>query len=131
MNETLSFYKCEICGTLVEVVTDGAGELVCCNQPMTKLEKNTDEPQFGEHHLPVINETEEYKKITIGKTPHPMTNEHYIEFIEVYSKYGKKLYRQYLEPGSEPEIKVPKCFDIGRAAAYCNIHGLWETSNNS
>ena len=34
-------YKCEICGNIVEVVTAGMGELVCCNQPMTKMEEKT------------------------------------------------------------------------------------------
>lgn len=29
-------YKCEICGNVVEVKESGAGELVCCGQPMEK-----------------------------------------------------------------------------------------------
>ena len=27
-------YLCEICGNKVEVIESGAGELVCCGQPM-------------------------------------------------------------------------------------------------
>jgi superoxide reductase len=29
-------YICEICGQVVEVVTGGEGELVCCGEPMEK-----------------------------------------------------------------------------------------------
>jgi desulfoferrodoxin-like iron-binding protein len=32
-------YLCEICGNKVEVVTAGAGQLVCCGQPMNLVEK--------------------------------------------------------------------------------------------
>ncbi|MEE9604806.1 MAG: desulfoferrodoxin FeS4 iron-binding domain-containing protein [Candidatus Scalindua sp.] len=31
-------YECEICGAMVEVKEGGAGELVCCDQPMTLKE---------------------------------------------------------------------------------------------
>ena len=27
-------YKCNLCGNVVQVVETGAGELVCCGQPM-------------------------------------------------------------------------------------------------
>ena len=55
-----------------------------------------------------------------------MENEHYIEFVEVYTKDNKKILRHYFNPKEEPSIKIPKCFDIGKAIAMCNIHGLWE-----
>ena len=31
-------YKCSICGNEVTVTKVGGGELVCCNQPMEKIE---------------------------------------------------------------------------------------------
>jgi superoxide reductase len=31
-------YECEVCGAVVEVKEGGAGELVCCDQPMTLKE---------------------------------------------------------------------------------------------
>jgi len=30
-------YKCDVCGNMVEVKEVGGGELVCCQQPMTKI----------------------------------------------------------------------------------------------
>ena len=32
-------FRCEICGNVVEVEKVGGGELVCCDQPMTLVEK--------------------------------------------------------------------------------------------
>jgi superoxide reductase len=34
MPQTNEFYKCNLCGNVVEVKHGGDGELVCCGQPM-------------------------------------------------------------------------------------------------
>jgi desulfoferrodoxin-like iron-binding protein len=31
--------KCEICGNVVEVKEVGPGTIICCGQPMTKIER--------------------------------------------------------------------------------------------
>ena len=46
-------YKCAICGNIVEVLRAGAGELVCCGQPMELLEEKTADVGL-EKHVPVI-----------------------------------------------------------------------------
>ncbi len=53
MAERLEVYKCEACGNIVEVLHGGAGELVCCGQPMEKLVENTVDAA-KEKHVPVI-----------------------------------------------------------------------------
>ena len=40
MTEKLQIYKCEVCGNIVEMLHAGAGQLVCCGQPM-KLFRRT------------------------------------------------------------------------------------------
>ena len=37
MAERLQVFKCDVCGHIVEVLHEGQGELVCCNQPMKLL----------------------------------------------------------------------------------------------
>ncbi len=32
MTNIMEIYKCEICGNIVEVLHEGAGELVCCGK---------------------------------------------------------------------------------------------------
>ena len=128
MTKKFEIYKCEICGQEVEVITDGAGTLVCCGEEMKKLEEQTTESEYSEKHLPVlINEDENCQKIQVGQIIHPMTKEHYIEFIEVFTKDKTKKLKKFFSPEEEPILQIPKCFDIGCIRAYCNIHGLWKT----
>ena len=32
-------YKCNVCGNEVQVLKVGGGELVCCDQPMVRIEE--------------------------------------------------------------------------------------------
>ena len=123
MTERLQIYKCEVCGNIVEVLHEGAGELVCCGQPMTLLVANTVDAA-KEKHVPVIEKTANGVTVKIGSAPHPMEEKHYIEWIEIIA--DGKAYRQFLKPGDAPEAT----FDIQAnkigAREHCNIHGLWK-----
>jgi desulfoferrodoxin-like iron-binding protein len=39
MTNVKEIYLCEICGNKVQVLESGAGQLVCCGQPMKKVTK--------------------------------------------------------------------------------------------
>lgn len=122
MAEKLQVYICETCGNIVEVLHGGAGKLVCCGKPMTLLEEQTADAT-KEKHVPVIEKTEDGVKVKVGSIPHPMVEAHYIEWIEVIA--DGKAYRQFLNPGDEPEATF--CTDAEEITAreYCSIHGLW------
>lgn len=131
MTEKFQLYKCEICGNLVEVLVPGAGELVCCGQPMNLLTAHTEEEIKGESHLPFMYYDEEGKEILqVGEKLHPMIQEHYIQFIQIISQDGKTAAIHFLEPGEEPKMVVKE--DLGNyiARENCNIHGLWSTVIN-
>lgn len=126
MTKKLEMYKCEVCGNFVEVVLSGIGELVCCEQPMTLLKPNTvDAAQ--EKHVPFFVKKDDELEVRIGSVLHPMTDEHYIQFVEVVSEDERYVKRKYLYPSEEPVLTL-KCFDIGSLTAreHCNLHGLWE-----
>ena len=123
MTERLQVYRCEVCGNMVEVVRAGAGELVCCNQPMTLLVENTvDAAQ--EKHVPVIEKTSGGVKVKVGSVAHPMEDKHYIEWIEAIA--GGKAYRQFLKPGDAPEATFKIDAADVSAREFCNLHGLWK-----
>lgn len=123
MTERLQVYKCEVCGNIVEVLHEGKGELVCCNQPMKLFKENTvDAAQ--EKHVPVVEKTAEGIKVTVGSVPHPMEEKHYIEWIEIIA--DGKAYRQFLNPGDAPEATFNITADQVTAREYCNLHGLWK-----
>ena len=122
MAERLEIYKCEVCGNIVEVLHGGAGELVCCGQPMSLLTENTVDAA-KEKHVPVVEKTANGFKVSVGSVPHPMEEKHYIEWIELL--VGEKTYRQFLKPGDKPEAVFTVDAAQAKARAYCNLHGLW------
>ena len=127
MTKKLEMYRCKICGNLVQVILDGAGELVCCGEPMELLKPNTTDNVKTEYHVPVYKYTDKNGiVIQVGKEPHPMTAEHSIKFIETISEDRKRLQLQYLEAGDEPKMLMDRKTDKQSTLAYCNLHGLWE-----
>jgi superoxide reductase len=123
MTKRLQVYKCEVCGNIVEVLHEGVGELVCCNQPMKFMQENTvDAAQ--EKHVPVIEKTADGIKITVGSVLHPMEEKHYIEWIELIA--DGQAYRVFLKPGGKSEAMFKIDVQNITAREYCNIHGLWK-----
>ena len=124
MTKKLEIYKCMVCGNIVEVVHAGAGQLVCCNQPMNLQPENTVDAS-REKHVPVIEKTSAGVKVIVGGVPHPMEEKHYIEWIEL--QVGDKTLRQFLKPGQAPEAFFAGVTgDNLSAREYCNLHGLWK-----
>ncbi|MFP4022507.1 MAG: desulfoferrodoxin [Candidatus Paceibacterota bacterium] len=124
MTKLKQIYKCNVCGNIVEVLHTGFGELVCCGQAM-QLQEEKDEDEGQEKHVPVIERTEKGIKVKVGDVPHPMEEEHFIEWIEV--SVDGRYCRKFLKPGDSPEAE----FDINgeniSAREYCNVHGLWKS----
>lgn len=123
MTELKQVYKCNVCGNIVEVLHTGAGELVCCGQPMQLLQAKTQD-EGKEKHVPVVEQTDESVIVRVGSVAHPMESEHYIEWIEVITE--DRIYRKMLKPGVEPVAEFfLKAKNIS-VRAYCNLHGLWK-----
>ncbi|MFZ2147730.1 MAG: desulfoferrodoxin [Sedimentisphaerales bacterium] len=123
MAKKLQIYKCAVCGNIVEVLHGGAGELVCCGEPMGLLDEKTADTG-KEKHVPVIEKIDGGYKVKVGSVPHPMEEKHYIEWIELLA--DGRAYRQFLEPGSEPEAVFNVEADSVSAREYCNVHSLWK-----
>lgn len=123
MTKRLEIYKCEVCGNLVEVIGEGAGEMVCCGQPMSRVTENTMDAS-KEKHVPVIVKVDDGYKVTIGSVIHPMEEKHYIQWIELLA--DGQVYRQFLKPGQTPEAFFKVTAEKVSAREYCNLHGLWK-----
>lgn len=123
MTERNQIYRCAICGNIVEVHHSGAGELICCGQPMNLLTANT-EDAATEKHVPVIEKIEGGYKVRVGEVDHPMDEDHYIEWITLVTE--NKTYTVYLAPGDAPEAFFPITAQKVTAYEYCNLHGLWK-----
>lgn len=123
MAERLEVYKCDLCGNIVEVLNGGAGELVCCGQPMTQLVENTVDAA-KEKHVPVMEKIDGGVKVTVGSVAHPMEEKHYIQWIEIIA--DGIAYRKFLNPGDTPEATFTVDAANISAREYCNLHGLWK-----
>lgn len=125
MTERLQIYKCEVCGNIVEVLHEGKGELVCCGKPMVLQVENTVDAAV-EKHVPVVEIQEDGVLVKVGEVAHPMTEEHYIEWVQIVA--GDKSYRIFLKPGIDPQGKFTVPREGITAREYCNLHGLWKSS---
>lgn len=78
-----------------------------------------------EKHVPVVSAEDGKLVIRVGSQPHPMTEEHYIDWIFVKTSYGG-IYCD-LEIGDEPVAMLPFApEEVISVYAYCNLHGLWK-----
>jgi len=123
MTELKQVYKCKVCGNIVEVVHTGKGQLVCCNKPMELLAENSVDAA-KEKHVPVVERSGEKITVRVGSVPHPMEENHYIEWIELIA--DGRVYRQFLKPGEQPEAEFICRAENVVAREYCNLHGLWK-----
>lgn len=122
MTNRLGFYRCEICGNIVQVLHSGQGELVCCGEAMELLSAHTLNEEKQEKHVPVFSDD----KVKVGSEAHPMIPEHYIMFIQAVSEDNKEIKTKFLSPNELPEMSIGTD-NYSKAYEYCNIHGLWKS----
>jgi superoxide reductase len=126
MDQKRSFFICRKCGNIVGVINSGGGVLTCCGQPMEELVANTTDAA-QEKHVPVVEKVGNEIIVKVGSVPHPMTEEHLIQWIYLLSKKGGQ--RKSLKAGDAPEARFALTADDAVVAVYeyCNLHGLWKT----
>lgn len=126
MTKLAEIFKCGVCSNVVEITKEGVGALVCCDEAMKLLEEKF--PSKEDAHYAHIEKIDDItKKIHFN---HPMTKEHYIEFIEVISSDKKYIKRKHLKPDDKPELIFKcECREGFYVRNYCNIHLLNATKN--
>lgn len=122
MANKLDIYKCELCGNIVEMYHVGGGTLSCCGQAMKHMTENTTDAAT-EKHVPVIEKIEGGYKVSVGSVAHPMTAEHYIQWVELITEYG--VLTAFLNPGDDPVAFFHTEAQEVTAREYCNLHGHW------
>lgn len=117
------FYKCNICGNVIEKVVDSKVPVVCCGQKMEELIPNTVEAS-GEKHIPVVTFLDDNTiKVEVGSVHHPMLPEHHISFVYVETDNGGIRVDLKDEPVAVISLGNAKPVAVYE---YCNLHGLWK-----
>ena len=71
--------------------------------------------------------------VNVGKVPHPMTADHYIQWIELYLD-GTLVKKAELKPSGKATAKFDVTMTAGphtlKSDIMCNKHGLWENTTD-
>lgn len=118
-------YRCNICGNLFYTVEDSGVNPVCCGQNMKEIYPNTEDAAH-EKHIPVVDRCGGDVLVNVGSDNHPMTKDHYIEWIALVTDNG--LHVKDLTPNDSPRAFFRLCLGekVCCAYAYCSLHGLWK-----
>lgn len=122
MKDKIKFYRCPVCGNIVEVINGDVSRVKCCNQPLVLLNANTEDAAL-EKHVPVYEIDNNEIIVKVGETIHPMEEKHYITFITLVT--DNNVIRYDLKPSDEPIVRFPYVKD-SIIYEYCNLHGLWK-----
>ena len=119
----MKLYKCMKCGKIIAVLENGNPSTVCCGEDMVELVSRSIDGAL-QKHVPVVDIKDNIVKVKVGEVEHPMTEEHYIEFIILETNKGHMI--KYLKPNDKPEASfILSEEEYINAYAYCNLHGLW------
>ena len=118
------FLICKHCGNIVAMIRDHGVSISCCGEEMQELIPDSIEAS-GEKHIPVYKVDENTVHVTVGATQHPMTPEHYIEWVCLETAQG--IQYAHLDPDDKPRAKFSVCDgdEIRAVYAFCNQHDLW------
>lgn len=118
----MKLLKCTLCGDTV--IAQKNNLFNCCNEEMQEVLPNKTEAAT-EKHIPVVNMEKNIATILVGEIPHPMTEEHYIEWIYIVTNLREIKYN--LKPNDKPEVKLTleKNEILKEVYSYCNLHSLW------
>ena len=121
----VKYYVCNHCGNIIEMVKDKGVPVICCGEAMHELKAGVTDAAV-EKHVPVYTVDKQHVHVVVGKTKHPMLEEHFIEWITLNTNQG--IYRKQLNPGQEPAADFCLCDgeQVEEVYAYCNLHGLWK-----
>ncbi len=119
------FYICPHCGNIIAKVNDSGVPVVCCGQRMEEIIPSSTDAAT-EKHVPVYTVEGNLVKVTVGSVTHPMTAEHYIQWILLQTKNGNQ--RVVLTPTSAPSatFAIIDGDEVEAVYAYCNLHSLWK-----
>lgn len=121
----MKFYICKHCGNIIAFAKNSGVPVMCCGEKMQEITPNTTDAA-QEKHVPVVTVDGNCVTVEVGSVPHPMQEDHYIEWVSLHTAQGNQ--RKWLKPGNAPKVQFMICDDDKPIAvmAYCNLHGLWK-----
>ena len=121
----MKFYKCKHCGKVITILSNEGVPTICCGEEMFELVPGTTDAAV-EKHVPVVSIEGNKVNVVVGSVVHPMTPEHYIQWIVLETKAGYQV--KELTPTCEPKASfvLAEGDEIVAVYEYCNLHNLWK-----
>ncbi len=118
------FFACHHCGNMAALIKDNGVPLFCCGEKMYELKADSTDAS-AQKHKPVYTVSGNKAYVTAGSVEHPMSNEHYIEWICLETDNGIQYI--HLKPDDEPKAVFALCEgdSVKAVYAFCNQHELW------
>ena len=118
----VSYYKCPVCGNIIEIINGEVERVKCCGQGLVLLEANSVDAAL-EKHVPVYEIDNNEIIVSVGEVIHPMEEKHYITFISLVT--NDRVIRVDLKPGDEHIVRFPYV-EGSVLYEHCNLLGLWK-----
>lgn len=117
-------YACSHCKNIIAMLRDNGPAVYCCNEKMHELTPDSTDAS-AEKHKPIYTLKGNIVCVEAGKAHHPMTAEHYIEWICLETERG--IQYVHLTPNDAPKAEFALCEGDRVKAVYtlCNQHELW------
>lgn len=118
------FLVCKHCGNIVAMIRNMGVPVYCCSEAMQELIPGITEAS-GEKHIPIYEIDGNVVRVTVGSVEHPMTEEHYIEWICMET--DRSIQYAHLNHWDKPKVKfaVSEDDNVRAVYAFCNQHDLW------
>lgn len=120
----MKIMECMHCKNQVFLLHASGVPMICCGEEMKELSAGAVDAAL-EKHVPAVTIDGSVMNVVVGDVIHPMTAEHYIQWIAV--EQGSKVQFAMLTPADEP--KATFTIEAGQnytVYEYCNLHGLWK-----
>lgn len=119
------FFVCNHCGNIIAMIRDRGVPVYCCGEKMQNIIPGTGEGA-QEKHIPVYEAKDGTVTVSVGEAEHPMTSEHYIEWVCIETDEGVQY--KILKPNMPPRVSffISKEDKIKAVYASCNQHSLWK-----
>lgn len=119
----MKFYQCKGCKRIISYLDDmNSSEH---GEHFEELVPNITDAAT-EKHVPVVEENGNKVTVTVGSVEHPMTAEHFINWIIVETTHGFQKIELKATDKPKAEFLLADGEKLVAVYEYCNLHGLWK-----
>ena len=122
----MKLYICKHCGNVISYEKKSGIDVTCCGESMTEIIPSQSDGA-NEKHVPIIKKDGNKIIVLVGEKEHPMTEEHFIEWIVIETNKGIQKVNLSFKDEPKAEFLIDNNDSVNAAYAYCNLHGFWKS----